>query len=109
MVLTYSNAAPDLVSPPTPSPLVIPDVMTLRTLADVRTLLSHLAKATRAKSTWQLVESKLNGAAAGGDLVELFVTLRMVLSLEGVEYRWLERPISSSDKSANSPSQTGRK
>jgi hypothetical protein len=61
--------------------------MDLKTLADVRALLKHLPKETRDKSTWQLVGAKLEAAAAGGDAVELFVTLRMVLSLEDVECR----------------------
>jgi hypothetical protein len=45
-----------VASPPQSAlrPLVIPDVATLRTLADVRTLIGHLPKETRAKSTWQM-------------------------------------------------------
>ena len=57
--------------------------MDLKTLADVRALLKHLPKETREKSTWPLVKAKLE--AAGADAVEMFVTLRMVLDLEGVE------------------------
>jgi len=34
-----------------PRPLVIPGVMTLKTLADVRSLLGHLSKDVRARST----------------------------------------------------------
>jgi hypothetical protein len=33
--------------------LTIPEVMTIKTLADVRTLLGHLPKSTREKSTWR--------------------------------------------------------
>jgi hypothetical protein len=33
-------------------PLVIPKVMTLKTLADVRKLMGHLPAATREKSRW---------------------------------------------------------
>ena len=71
-----------------PRPLVIPSVMTLRTLADVRTLIEkHLPKKTRAKSTWKHVEATLKQAASGGDTAELWAPLQMVLMLEGVEYR----------------------
>jgi hypothetical protein len=38
-----------------PRPLIIPGVMTLKTLADVRKLLGHLPKDVRARSTWQHV------------------------------------------------------
>jgi hypothetical protein len=74
-------------SRPLPRPLTIPDVMTLRTLADVRTLLSHLPKETRARHTWQHVESELKKAAAGADAKQLSIALQMVLSLEGVGWR----------------------
>jgi hypothetical protein len=70
-----------------PRPLVIPGVMTLRTLADVRTLLGHLPKETRAKYTWQNVEAELKKAAAGADPRDVSVALQMVLQLEHVEYR----------------------
>jgi hypothetical protein len=76
-------------SRPLPRPLKIPEVIDLETLADVRTLIGHLPQETRAKSTWQVVETKLKRAAAGGDLVDLFVTLRIVLDMEGVEYKLL--------------------
>ena len=65
----------------------IPTVMDLITLADVRTLIGHLPKETRAKSTWQHVEAKLREAAAGGDVADLWASLQMVLMLEKVEYR----------------------
>ena len=61
--------------------------MDLVTLADVRTLLGHLPKETRAKSTWQHVEAALKQAANGGDATELWAALQMVLMLEKVEYR----------------------
>jgi hypothetical protein len=51
-------------SRPLPRPLTIPTVMDLVTLADVRELLGHLPKETRAKSTWQHVEAELKKAAA---------------------------------------------
>ena len=61
--------------------------MDLVTLADVRTLLGHLPKEARAKSTWQHVEAKLREAAAGGDVAALWAALQMVLQVENVEYR----------------------
>jgi hypothetical protein len=62
--------------------------MDLVTLADVRTLLGHLPKETRAKSTWQHIEAELKKAAnGGGDTTDLWAALRMVLMLENVEYR----------------------
>ena len=57
-------------SRPLPRPLTIPTVMDLVTLADVRTLIGHLPKETRAKSTWQHVAAELE-KAAGGDTTEL--------------------------------------
>jgi len=72
---------------PLPRPLKIPGVMDLKTLADVRTLLGHLPKETRAKSTWQHVEAELEKAAAGGDPRDVSVALQMVLPLERVEYQ----------------------
>jgi hypothetical protein len=74
-------------SRPLPRPLTIPTVMDLVTLADVRTLLGHLPKETRAKSTWQHVEAALKQAAIGGDTTELWAALQMVLMLENVECR----------------------
>jgi hypothetical protein len=79
---------------PLPRPLIIPCIMNLKALADVRTLIRHLPKETREKSTWQLAEAKLKAAAFGGDAVELFVTLRMVPDMEGVECRPIRnRPV----------------
>jgi hypothetical protein len=74
-------------SRPLPRPLTIPTVMDLVTLADVRTLLGHLPKETRARSTWLHVEAALKQAATGGDATELWAALQMVLMLEGVDYR----------------------
>jgi hypothetical protein len=74
-------------SRPLPRPLTIPTIMDLVTLADVRTLIGHLPKETRARSTWQHVEAALKQAAAGGDTAELWAALQIVLMLENVEYR----------------------
>ena len=73
-----------------PRPLVIPKVMTLRTLADVRTLIErHLPQHFRAKPTWRYVGARLAEAARGEDTVDVAVPLRIVLSMEGVECRKL--------------------
>jgi len=45
-------------SRPLPRPLTIPTVMDLKTLADVRTLLGHLPKETRARDTWQVCRAR---------------------------------------------------
>jgi hypothetical protein len=72
---------------PLPRPLVIPDIMTLTTLADVRELLKHLPDGHRERSTWQHVAACLNEAAAGGDTTDVAVPLQMVLMMEGVPYQ----------------------
>ena len=48
-----------------PQPLVIPKVMTLKTLADVRELMRHLPEDRRARSTWRYVAQQLAEAAVG--------------------------------------------
>ena len=71
---------------PLPRPLVIPKVMTLGILDDVRSLIEkHLPAHFRDKATWQHVAAELDKAAAGGDAADVAVTLRIALSLEGVE------------------------
>ena len=82
-----SSTRPDW-SRPLPQPMVIPDLITLRTLADVRALLSHLPKEYRAKETWRRVAETLDAAAAGEfEPVEVTVALNLVLSLEGITSR----------------------
>jgi hypothetical protein len=76
-------------SRPLPRPLTIPTIMDLVTLADVRTLLGHLPKETRAKSTWQHVAAELDKAAAGADPADVSVALLLVLMLENGECRVL--------------------
>jgi hypothetical protein len=68
-------------------PLTIPTVMTLSTLADVRDLVDkHLPEQYRRKPAWKHVSSQLAEAAQGEkDLLEICVSLRLVLALEGVE------------------------
>jgi len=62
-------------------------VMTLKTLGDARSLLSHLPKDVRARSTWQHVAADLDWAAGGGDTMNVSVPLQMVLGMERVERR----------------------
>jgi hypothetical protein len=57
-------------SRPLPRPLVIPKVMTLKTLADVRELMRHLPAGHRERSTWSHVAEQLKEAAAGADTQE---------------------------------------
>jgi hypothetical protein len=70
-----------------PRPLVIPEIMTLKTITDVRELMRHLPADRRDRATWRHVAAQLDEAAAGADTVDVAVALRMVLSIEGVEYR----------------------
>jgi hypothetical protein len=70
-----------------PQPLVIPGLMTLATLADVRTLLDHVPVEHREKENWRYVATKLDEAARGASVVEVFAVLRAVLSMEGIAYR----------------------
>ncbi len=48
-----------------PRPIEIRGVMTLRTLDDVRTLISHLPKEVLARDTWQATLRALSEAALG--------------------------------------------
>jgi len=73
-------------SRPLPRPLTIPTVMDLVTLADVRALIGHLPKETRARDTWQHVETELKKASAGADMAQVWVALQMVFQLENIEY-----------------------
>ena len=70
-----------------PQSLVIPDLVVLRTLADVRTLLAYLPVEHREKENWRYVATKLNEAARGASVVEVFALLRTVLAMEGIAYR----------------------
>ncbi len=74
-------------SRPLPRSLVIPSVMRLRTLADVRELMRHLPAEHRKRPTWRHVAAELEQAAAGADPVDVAVALRLVLMLENVECR----------------------
>ncbi len=80
-------------SRPLPRTLIIPDVMTIRTLADVRDLIErHLPAEVREKSTWRHMASLLPKAAAGADTADVSVALRLVLELERVPCRPIKKP-----------------
>jgi len=51
-------------SRPLPQPLLIPDVMVLATLADVRELMRHLPANRRERSTWRRVAVEWGGCRA---------------------------------------------
>ncbi len=70
-----------------PRPLVIPTVMTIKTLADVRALIRHLPAEHRERPTWRHVAAVLEQAAAGADAVDVAVALRLALMLENVDCR----------------------
>jgi hypothetical protein len=72
---------------PLPRPLAVPTVMELSTLADVRGLVEkHLPEQYRRKPAWRHVSTEIAKAAEGEkDLLEVCVSLRLVLALEGVE------------------------
>jgi hypothetical protein len=67
-------------------PVVIPKVLTLATLADVRMLLErHLPAEHRELPAWLYVKNLLHGAARGRDEPgDVEIALRMVLSIEGI-------------------------
>ena len=70
-------------SRPLPRPLIIPEVMKLVILADVRELIErHLPAHCRDKASWRVVARDLRAAALGADPIEVSVALRMALSLE---------------------------
>ena len=62
-------------------------VMKLSTLADVRDLVDkHLPEQYRRKPAWRHVSTEIARAADGEkDLLEVCVSLRLVLAIEGVE------------------------
>jgi hypothetical protein len=62
------------------------DVMKLVTLADVLALLEkYLPKDPRERPTWRHVAAEIDKAAAGGDMADVSIALRLALMLEGVE------------------------
>lgn len=68
-----------------PRPIVIPDIMTMTTLADVRELVDRLLPdGHRKRQTWQHVARCLAAAALGGEIEDCAASLRLALSIERV-------------------------
>jgi hypothetical protein len=73
---------------PLPAPLVIPEIATLRTLADVRVFVTQrLPKLYRDRPHWLAVARDFEAAARGDDLAEASMTVRVALLIEGVACR----------------------
>jgi hypothetical protein len=73
---------------PAPAPTARhPQVMTLRTLADVRELMRHLPAEHRNSRIWRYVAGQVERAAGGGDVGDAATALRIALILEKVECR----------------------
>lgn len=62
-----------------------PDSTTLTTLADVRVLMENLPEHHRDSPIWRHIGAQLEQAAAGVDVVDLGIALRLALMLEGLE------------------------
>jgi len=79
-----SRKRPDW-SRPLPRPLVIPGVMRLKTLADVRKLIGRMPMDFRTKETWQRIAALVDDAARGDtDPADVAVALQLVLIMENV-------------------------
>jgi hypothetical protein len=72
-----------------PRPIVIPKIMTLSTLEDVRAFLNeYLPAEYRAKQIWRYVAVVMAAAASGQvPTAEVAAAVRLVLSIEGVTCR----------------------
>lgn len=60
---------------------------TLATLADVRVLIEHLPVDHRDGPAWRHLAAQLEQAAAGVEMVDFGIALRIALLLEGLEYK----------------------
>ena len=76
-------------SQPLPRPIIIPEVMQLATLGDVRLLYDkHLPAEYRAKFGWRQLAALLRRAAQGHeDAAEVATALQLILQIEHVPYR----------------------
>jgi hypothetical protein len=78
-------------SRPLPRSIVIPGVMTIATLADVRELVEkHLPKRYRQATPWRHVAAELKAVGKSRSTADVSVALQMALSLSGVDFqvRW---------------------
>jgi hypothetical protein len=67
---------------PLPAPITIPDVITLKTLGDVRKLLGHIPKERREIPAWLNVQKYLSG----GDVENVSIAIQLALQIECVPY-----------------------
>jgi hypothetical protein len=74
-------------SRPLPQRIVIPTVATLTTLADAQVLIGQLPEDHRANPVWHHITMQLEQSAAGVEVVDLGIALRLALLLEGFEYQ----------------------
>ena len=74
-------------SRPLPQRIVIPTVATLATLADARVLIEQLPEDHRASPIWHHITTQLEQSAAGIEVVDLGIALRLALLVEGLEYQ----------------------
>jgi hypothetical protein len=73
---------------PLPRTLVIPGIMKLKTLADVRELFRHLPADRKERSTWQVVARTVALAALGAtSMADVEAALWLIFQLEGGECR----------------------
>ena len=87
MVNMLLNKRPDW-SRRLPRPLTIPGIMTLATLADLRTLIrKHLPAHCRNRTISSFVADRLTEAARGDDTASETVSLMIILALESVPFR----------------------
>jgi hypothetical protein len=71
-----------------PRPLTIPGIMTLATLADLRTLIEkHWPAHCRNRTICRFVADRLAEAARGDDTADTTVSLMVILALESVPCR----------------------
>ena len=67
-----------------PRPLTIPGIMTLATLADVRTLIEKYFPHCRDRTITRHVADRLAEAACGDDAASVTVPLMIILAMESV-------------------------
>ena len=74
-------------SRPLPQPIAIPDLkLTLRTLADIRALISRVPKERRENRIWKHVAHEVEAAVKGGNVAEAAIALRLAFMIENIEH-----------------------